>query len=58
MFSVENVKWPLKNKSDNPIREHYLMEQADDGWLARKKLKDIGCDIEEWYREEGGKTDA
>lgn len=28
------------------------------GWLARKKLKDIGCDIEEWYREEGGKTDA
>lgn len=39
-------------------REHYLMEQADDGWLARKKLKDIGCDIEEWYREEGGKTDA
>lgn len=40
------------------LREHYLMEQADDGWLARKKLKDIGCDIEEWYREEGGKTDA
>lgn len=34
------------------------MEQADDGWLARKKLKDIGCDIEKWYREEGGKTDA
>lgn len=29
-----------------------------DGWLARQKLKDIGCDIEEWYREEGGKTDA
>lgn len=26
--------------------------------LARKKLKDFGCDIEEWYREEGGKTDA
>lgn len=43
---------------DFPIREYYLMEQADDGWLARKKLKDIGCDIEEWYREEGGKTDA
>ena len=40
------------------VKKHYLMEQADDGWLARKKLKDIGCDIEEWYREEGGKTDA
>lgn len=35
-----------------------VLEQADDGWLARKKLKDIGCDIEKWYREEGGKTDA
>lgn len=40
------------------LREYYLMDQEDDGWLARKKLKDIGCDIEEWYREEGGKTDA
>ena len=40
------------------IREYYLMDQEDDGWLARQKLKDIGCDIEEWYREEGGKTDA
>lgn len=29
-----------------------------DGWLVRQKLKGIGCGIEEWYREEGGKTDA
>lgn len=29
-----------------------------DGWLARQKLKGIGCGIEEWYREEGGETDA
>ena len=43
---------------DQEIKKQNLMEQADDGWLARKKLKDIGCDIEEWYREEGGKTDA
>lgn len=48
LFDAETLK----------LREYYLMEQADDGWLARKKLKDIGCDIEEWYREEGGKTDA
>ena len=51
-FGPKRLKLALK------LREHYLMEQADDGWLARKKLKDIGCDIEEWYREEGGKTDA
>lgn len=38
--------------------EERALDQEDDGWLARKKLKDIGCDIEEWYREEGGKTDA
>ena len=52
------LAWKLFYAETRKLREHYLMEQADDGWLACKKLKDIGCDIEEWYREEGGKTDA
>lgn len=52
------LAWKLFYAETLKLREHYLMEQADDGWLARQKLKDIGCDIEEWYREEGGKTDA
>lgn len=59
-FGPKRLKlaWKLFYAETLKLREHYLMEQADDGWLARKKLKDIGCDIEEWYREEGGKTDA
>ena len=59
-FGPKRLKlaWKLFYAETRKLREHYLMEQADDGWLARKKLKDIGCDIEEWYREEGGKTDA
>lgn len=30
------------------------MDQEDEGWLAREELKAIGCDIESWYKEEGG----
>ena len=59
-FGPKRLKlaWKLFYAETLNLREYYLMEQADDGWLARKRLKDIGCDIEEWYREEGGKTDA
>lgn len=53
-----NLAWKLFYAETLKLREYYLMDQEDDGWLARQKLKDIGCDIEEWYREEGGKTDA
>ena len=42
----------------HPLDRGFLTDQADEGWLARQKLKEIGCDIEEWYREEGGKTNA
>lgn len=52
------LAWKLFYAETLKLREYYLMDQEDDGWLARKKLKDFGCDIEEWYREEGGKTDA
>ena len=52
------LAWKLFYAETLKLRKYYLMDQEDDGWLARQKLKDIGCDIEEWYREEGGKTDA
>ena len=59
-FGPKRLKkaWKLFYAETLKLREYYLMDQEDDGWLARKKLKDFGCDIEEWYREEGGKTDA
>ena len=59
-FGPKRLKlaWKLLYAETLKLRDYYLMDQEDDGWLARQKLKDIGCDIEEWYREEGGKTDA
>ena len=42
------------------LREYYQMEQEDDGWLARQKLKEIGCDVEQWFKdfEDGGGANA
>lgn len=59
-FGPKRLKlaWELFYAETRKLREYYLMDQEDDGWLARQKLKDIGCDIEAWYKEEGGKTDA
>lgn len=31
----------------------YEMEQGDDVWLCTYKLKEIGCDLEEWEKERG-----
>lgn len=34
------------------LREFYQMEdQGDNEWLAHRKLKEIGVDINEWYKE-------
>lgn len=41
-FYVENKK----------LRARYEMGAQDGGWLCRQKLLGIGCDVEQWYREE------
>lgn len=48
------TKSGVQEVKDESIRDT-LIDLAN---YAIKKLKDIGCDIEEWYREEGWKTDA
>ena len=42
-FGPKHLKlaWKLFYAETLKLREHYLMEQADDGWLARKMLKGI-----------------
>ena len=59
-FGPKRLKlaWKLFYAETRKLREHYLMEQADDGWLARKKWRGCGRCFEAWNREEGGKTDA
>ena len=35
------------------LREYYEMdEQGDGAWLAHRKLKEIGVDIHQWYKED------
>lgn len=59
-FGPKRLKkaWELFYAETLKLREYYLMDQEDDGWLARKKLKEIGCDVEEWYKEEGSEGNA
>ncbi|MCM1234898.1 MAG: hypothetical protein NC489_32760 [Ruminococcus flavefaciens] len=55
-FGPKRLKkaWELFYSETVKLREYYQMDQGDEGWLAREKLKAIGCDIESWYKEEGG----
>ena len=35
------------------LREYYLMDEpGDNEWLAHRKLKQIGVDIHQWYKED------
>lgn len=33
------------------LRKHYQMNPEDDGYLARRSLRSIGVDVEQWYKE-------
>ena len=33
------------------LREYYLLDEGDEPWISRQKLKEIGCDVEKWYQE-------
>lgn len=52
-FGPKRLKkaWKLFYSETVKLREYYQMEPEDDGWLARKKLKELGCDVEAWYEE-------
>lgn len=52
-FGPKRLKkaWTLFYSETEKLREHYSMDVDDEGWLTRKQLLDIGCDIEKWYRE-------
>lgn len=45
--------WKMFSEIHKDLREFYLMDDADDNkWLAHHKLKEIGVDIHQWYKEE------
>lgn len=40
------------------LREFYQMEGVgDNGWLAHHKLKEIGVDVRQWYKEDESNED-
>ena len=44
--------WDAFIKEHKALREYYLMDDpGDNEWLAHWKLKKIGVDIHEWYKE-------
>ena len=45
--------WDAFIKEHNALRDTYLMDEpGDSAWLAHRKLKEIGVDIHQWYKEE------
>lgn len=48
--------WELFYAETIKLREYYELEQKDDGWIARLKLKDLGVDLEQWYKKYDAET--
>ena len=45
--------WKAFIRIHKELREYYLMDEpGDNEWLAHRKLKQIGVDIHEWYKED------
>ena len=45
--------WDAFLSEHKSLREFYQMsEPGDNAWLAHHKLKEIGVDISQWYKEE------
>lgn len=44
--------WDAFIAEHKALREFYEMnESGDNEWLAHRKLKEIGVDVKEWYKE-------
>lgn len=56
-FGPKRLKlaWKLFYAETLKLREHYLMDQEDDGWLARQKLKGMGVILKNGTEKKEGK---
>ena len=52
-FGPKRLKraWELFYSESQKLRDYYLLDEGDEPWIARQKLKEIGCDVEAWYQE-------
>ena len=45
--------WNAFIREHQALRDHYSMnDPGDSAWLAHRKLKEIGVDIHQWYKED------
>lgn len=45
--------WNAFVEAHTALKEFYLMDEpGDNAWLAHRKLKEIGVDIHQWYKED------
>lgn len=50
--------WDAFLSEHKALRDYYEMnEPGDNEWLAHRMLKEIGVDIEEWYKEANNETE-
>ena len=52
-FGPKRLKkaWELFYEQAGKLAEYYEMPTSDGAWICQQKLKDIGCDVEAWYKE-------
>lgn len=43
--------WEAFIANHDELRKYYQMDSEDNAWLCRRKLKEIGVDVEAWYKE-------
>lgn len=43
--------WELFYAESESLRNYYELEHGDEAWIARQKLKELGVDIEQWYKD-------
>lgn len=43
--------WEALIKNHDELSKYYEIDHEDNTWLLRRKLKEIGVDVEAWYKE-------
>lgn len=54
-FGKDRLKdvWKNTYQQNDLLRKHYEIDPSDACWMCTKLLKEYGCDLDQWYKEEG-----
>ena len=53
-FSVKKLKniWKMLYTENKKYEKYYELEPGEGLWYARRRLKEVGIDLDAWYNEE------